>query len=363
MFAQLPLFPEQASAIAPRIDSLLFFLLAVTGTVALGVFVLVVYFSIRYRRRPSNLATPRITGSTWLEIFWSTAPFLIFLVMFAWGAQIYFALAQPPKDALDLYVVGKQWMWKVQHPEGQREINEVHVPLGQPVKLTLTSEDVIHDFFVPAFRTKIDVLPGRYVYTWFTPTAVGRYHLFCSQYCGTNHAGMQGTVEVMPPADYEQWLNLHAEGSLALEGRKLFLKLQCITCHSANAQARAPLLENLYDQLVPLRGGGAVVADDNYLRESILNPQAKVVLGWEPIMPTFQGQVTEEDLIKLIAFIKSLVTGQTPVRTEEALPPPTNPVGVTNPAPGVNQPGVVQPSNSLPSATQPPALPAARNSR
>ncbi|HEY2828205.1 MAG TPA: cytochrome c oxidase subunit II [Pirellulales bacterium] len=329
MFAQIPLFPEQASAIAQRVDSLFFFLLAVTGTVAIGVFVLVMYFSIRYRQRAGKRSTPRITGSTKLELLWSTIPFLIFLVMFVWGAQIYFVLAQPPKNAIDLYVVGKQWMWKVQHPQGQREINEVHVPLGEPVKLTLTSEDVIHDFFVPAFRTKIDVLPGRYVYTWFTPTAVGRYHLFCAQYCGTNHAGMQGVVEVMNPADYDEWLNLRAEGSLALEGRKLFLKLQCITCHSANAQARAPLLENLYGQLVPLRGGGAAVADDNYIRESILNPQSKVVMGWEPIMPTFQSQVDEEDLIKLIAFIKSLGTGQTPIRTEEAQPPPS----ITQPPP------------------------------
>src|SRR5262249_27724277 len=154
------------------------------------------------------------------------------------------------------------------------------------------------DFFVPAFRTKIDVLPGRYVYTWFTPTVVGQYHLFCSQYCGTNHAGMRGTVTVMTPTDYAAWLNLHAEGSLALEGRKLFLKLQCIPCHTGNAQARAPSLESLYGQLVPLRGGSAVTADDNYIRESILNPQAKVVVGWEPIMPTFEGQVDEEDLLK-----------------------------------------------------------------
>jgi cytochrome c oxidase subunit II len=347
LFAQIPLFPEQASAIAPRVDSLFFFLLAITGTVAVGVFLLVLFFSIRYRRRTANQITPRITGSTKLELMWSIIPFFIFLIFFVWGAQIYFALAQPPKDSLDVYVVGKQWMWKLQHPQGQREINELHVPLGQPVRLILTSEDVIHDFFVPAFRTKIDVLPGRYVYTWFTPTAVGRYHLFCSQYCGTNHAGMQGTVEVMTPADYDQWLNLHAEGSLALEGRKLFLKLQCITCHSANAQARAPVLENLYGQLVPLRGGGAVMADDNYIRESILNPQAKVVLGWEPIMPTFQGQVNEEDLIKLIAFIKSLGPGQTPVRTEEAQQPPTitTPPAQASPSPLPGQPELRSPTN------------------
>ncbi len=224
-----------------------------------------------------------------------------------------------------MYVVGKQWMWKLQHPEGQREINELHVPVNRPVKLTLTSEDVIHDFFVPDFRAKIDVLPGRYVYTWFQATKIGRFPLYCSQYCGTNHGGMTGFVTVLSPPDYQQWLNSEAEGSLALEGRKLFLKLQCVTCHSGNAKARAPVLENLYGQAVPLKNGQIVTADDTYLRESIVNPEAKVVLGWEPIMPTFRGQVDEEDLIKLIAYIKSLGPGETPVRTEDASPPPVLP--------------------------------------
>ena len=218
------------------------------------------------------MPTPRIVEWKNLELFWTITPFLVFLVMFWWGANIYLSMAQPPANAIDLYVVGKQWMWKVQHPQGQREINEIHLPLGQPVKLTLTSEDVIHDLFVPAFRTKIDVIPGRYVYEWFTPTEVGTYHFFCSQYCGTSHAGMRGEVHVMDPADYQEWLNLKAEGSLALEGRKLFLKLQCITCHVAGPRARAPILENLYGATVPLRGGGSALADDNYIRESILNP-------------------------------------------------------------------------------------------
>src|SRR5262249_31584243 len=158
--------------------------------------VLVTYFAVRYRRRAGGPAPPRILGSVWLETFWTGVPFLIFLGMFAWGAKVYFALTQPPEDALVVYVVGKQWMWKVQHPEGQREINELHVPVGKPIKLILTSEDVIHDFSVPAFRTKIDVLPGRYVQTWFQATKTGKYHLFCNQYCGTNHAGMIGSIVV-----------------------------------------------------------------------------------------------------------------------------------------------------------------------
>jgi cytochrome c oxidase subunit 2 len=322
MFDELRLFPEQASEIAYRVDALLLFLVIVTGGVAIGVYTVIIYFSVRYRRKSPLQRTPRIIESTRLELFWTVTPFVIFLFMFWWGARIYFTLAQPPANALDVYVVGKQWMWKVQHPQGQREINALHVPLGQPVKLTLTSEDVIHDFFVPAFRTKADVIPGRYVYVWFTPTAVGQYHLFCSQYCGTNHAGMRGEVHVMDRADYEQWLNLRAEGSMALEGRKLFLKLQCITCHTVGPQARAPVLEALYGQAVPLRGGGSALADDNYIRESILKPQAKVVVGWEPIMPTFEGQVTEDELIQLLAFIKSLGPGQTPQRNEQSAPPP-----------------------------------------
>jgi cytochrome c oxidase subunit 2 len=328
MLDQLQLFPEQASEVAYRVDTLLFFMLIVTGSVAIGVYVLIIYFSIRYRRRSPLDRTPRIMGSTKLELFWSTTPFLIFLVMFWWGANIYFTLAQPPVDAIDVYVVGKQWMWKVQHAQGQREINQLHIPLGRPVKLTLASEDVIHDFFVPAFRTKVDVVPGRYVYTWFTPTLVGQYHFFCSQYCGTNHAGMRGEVYVMDPADYQDWLNLRAEGSPALEGRKLFLKLQCITCHTVGPHARAPVLESLYGQRVPLRDGGTALADDNYIRESILKPQGKVVIGWEPIMPTYEGQVSEDELIQLLAYIKSLGPGQMPQRNEESMPPPAQPLNI-----------------------------------
>jgi len=321
MFAEIPLFPEQASTHAERVDTLFFFLLAVTGAVAILVTVLVIYFAVRYRRRPGGPPTPRILGSVWLETFWSVFPFLIFLIMFAWGAQVYFVLTEPPADALEIYVVGRQWMWKVQHPEGHREINELHVPRGKAVKLTLTSEDVIHDFSVPAFRTKIDVLPGRYVHTWFQATKTGRFHLYCAQYCGTNHAGMIGSIVVMEPSEYAAWLNSHAEGSLALQGRKLFLKLQCVSCHSADSRARTPVLEDLFGSTVHLRDGSTVTADAAYIRESILKPRAKIVAGWEPIMPTFQGQVDEEDLIKLIAYIKSLRPGQTPVRTEDAAPP------------------------------------------
>lgn len=321
MFAQVPLFPDQASTSAERVDALFFFILAIIGSVALLVTVLIGYFSVRYRRRSLVARTPSIRGSIGLETFWTIMPLLIFLGMFLWGARLYFSMARPPDDAMEIYVVGKQWMWKLQHMDGQREINTLHVPIGRAVKLTLTSEDVIHDFAVPAFRLKIDVLPGRYVHTWFQATRIGEYHLFCDQYCGTNHSGMVGKVIVMDPQAYEAWLGSRAEGSLALEGRKLFLKLQCVTCHSANARARAPVLEDLFGSVVHLQDNSTVVADESYLRESILRPQAKIVAGWRPIMPTYQGQVTEADLIQLIAYLKALKPGQTPVRTEEADPP------------------------------------------
>jgi cytochrome c oxidase subunit 2 len=320
-FLDVPFVPDSASTIAPQVDALFFFLLGLTLFFTLLVGFLVLYFVIRYRRRSEDEVTPNIEGSMKLEIFWSVVPFIISMFIFVWGATIFFDIARPPEDALEIYVVGKQWMWKLQHPEGQREINQLHVPVGQPVKLIMTSEDVIHDFFMPAFRVKQDVVPGRYHTSWFTATKAGDYHLFCSEYCGTSHSEMGGWIHVMEPADYQEWLNQRAEGSLSLEGRKLFFKLQCITCHSANSMARAPVLEELYGKTVPLQNGGSVVADEAYIRESILKPRAKVVAGWEPIMPSYQGQVEEEDLIKLIAYIKSLRRGETPVRNE-ATPAP-----------------------------------------
>src|SRR5260370_33361275 len=216
MYDQVPLYPEQASKTAERVDALFLFQLAITSTVGVVVTCLIIYFVVRYRRRPGRIATPRITGWTRIELAWSIVPFFIFVVMFVWGAEIFMDVAQPPPDAMEVFVVGKRWMWKVQHQTGQREINELHVPLGRPIKLTLTSEDVIHDFFVPAFRTKIDVLPGRYVQTWFQATKTGQYHLFCSPYCGTNRSRMAGTGIVQEPREYYRWLNNRAAGSLAL---------------------------------------------------------------------------------------------------------------------------------------------------
>jgi cytochrome c oxidase subunit 2 len=327
----IPLFPEQASVHARNVDHLFFYLLGVTGGVALLVCLLLVGFSIRYRRRTEDDQTPRITGWALLEWSWTLAPLLFFASMFGWGLVLYTDNFRPPPDAFEIFVVGKQWMWKVQHQGGQREINELHVPVDRPVKLTLISEDVIHDFSVPAFRMKIDVLPGRYVSTWFQPTKTGRFHLFCNQYCGTGHAQMLGTVTVLPADEYESWLREKAEGSSALEGRKLFLKHQCLSCHSADPEARAPVLEALYGRLVPLRGGRTTRADRDYIRESILYPAKQVVAGWEPIMPTFRGQLTEEELLHLVAYIESLQPGKTPKRNDAS----PAPVGT----PGSGKPG------------------------
>jgi cytochrome c oxidase subunit 2 len=244
--------------------------------------------------------------------------------MFVWGASVYFALARMPDEALDIYAVGKQWMWKFQHREGQREINELHVPVNTPVRVILTSEDVLHDLYFPSFRTKIDAIPGRYTQLWFNATDVGTYHIFCAEYCGTRHSGMIGRVVVMPQNEYEAWLGGGAtEGTLAQRGEKLFSQFACITCHRADSQGRGPLLNGVFGHAVSLASGNTVIADAAYVRESILNPTAKVVAGFAPIMPTFQGQVSEEQLLALTEYIKSLPSSQQ-VPGAQA-PPPTAP--------------------------------------
>jgi cytochrome c oxidase subunit 2 len=321
MFAQVQLFPDQASTMAPRVDALYFVLLAFSGFFSILIAALIIYFAIRYRRKSTKELPPPIHGSISLEVVWSVVPLLIALGIYAWGAQVFFDMHQPPDDSLEVYVVAKQWMWHIQHSGGQREINELHVPLGKPIKLTLISQDVIHNFALPAFRVKQDVFPGRYSTLWFTPTKKGEFPLYCAEYCGTNHSRMVGKIVVMEPARYETWLTTEADDSLASEGRKLFLKLQCITCHNREAQNRAPLLEDIYNQRVPLKSGGSVVADYGYLRESILNPDAKIVAGYEPIMPSYKGQVNEVELLQVITFIRSLKAGDTPPRVESTEPP------------------------------------------
>jgi cytochrome c oxidase subunit 2 len=307
MWKNFPLFPERASALAWQVDGLYFLLIAVSAFFTLLIFVLIFVFAVKYRRSVHPHPV-QIEGSLPLELAWTLIPLGICMIFFAWGSLIYFQEARPPKGAMEVYVVGKQWMWKFEHETGQREINQLHVPVGADVKMVMSSQDVIHSFFVPAFRVKADVLPGRYSSLWFHPTKVGTYHLFCSQYCGTDHSGMIGQVIVMEPYAYQAWLTNGGgvTNTLAENGQQLFAQLGCATCHRSDTQGRGPILGGIFGKQVSLEDGRTVVADENYIRESILNPGAKIVSGFRPIMPTYQGQVSEESLMALVAYIKSL---------------------------------------------------------
>jgi len=334
MWSGFPLFPEQASTVAGRVDALYTFLLIVSIVMTLLIAGLIVYFIIKYRRRTDDELGAPVTGALTLELLWTVIPFIIMMVMFVWGASVYFTLSRPPQNALEIQVVGKQWMWKFQHMDGQREINELHVPVGRAVKLILASQDVIHSFFVPAFRIKSDVVPGRYTTVWFEATKPGTYHLFCAEYCGTQHSGMIGQVIVMEPTQYQAWLSGGtAEGSLTAAGQKLFQDLACHTCHRGDTQGRGPVLDGLFGKTVQLQNGQTVRADENYIRESILNPSAKLVTGFQPLMPTFQGLVSEEQILQLVAYIKSLGTQQAQVTS--GAPSPNEPAG--NPPLGTAQ--------------------------
>ena len=300
------LFPAEASGIAPYVDALYFFLVLMTifGTAFVAILLLV--FSVRYRREKNPVAT-QIEGSTLLEATWTIIPLAIFLVTFVWGALLYFRIYDPPANAMNIYIVGKQWMWKAEHPGGQHEINALHVPTGKPIQLTMISQDVFHSFSIPDFRIKREVIPGRYSTVWFEPTQVGTYHLFCTQYCGTQHSGMVGTVTVMTPADYKKWLEQSNSGqSLAQNGERLFASMGCNSCHNGTAAARGPSLAGVYGSKLTLTDGRQILVDDAYLRNSILNPSEHVTAGFAPIMPTYQGQISEDGLIDLVEFIKNM---------------------------------------------------------
>ena len=302
------LFPREASTIAPYTDALYFFLLAMTlfGVVLVGA--LLIGFSIRYRKERSPVAT-HVEGSTLLEATWTIIPLAIFLVVFVWGALLYFRIYTPPVNSMNVYIVGKQWMWKAEHPGGQHEINALHVPIGRPVQLTMISQDVFHSFSIPDYRVKREVIPGRYSTVWFEATEPGVYHLFCTQYCGTLHAGMIGQITALKPDDYEKWTRESTSGmSLAQNGERLFASLGCISCHSGNAAARGPNLAGVYGSRVQQADGTQVLVNDAYLRDTILNPSQHVVAGYAPIMPTYQGQVSEDGLIDLVEYIKNLQT-------------------------------------------------------
>jgi cytochrome c oxidase subunit 2 len=299
--------PAEASNLAPEVDRIIYTLIALCGAMTLLVLVLITLFCIRYRRGSRVSRAGGNPRSLPWEVSWTLLPLLIFLAVFVWAAKTYFRMSRPPRDAMEINVVAKQWMWKIQHADGRREINELHIPVGRAVKLIMISQDVIHDFYVPAFRTKQDVLPGRYTTEWFTPTKPGKYHLFCAQYCGLNHATMDGWIYVMLPEDYAQWLTQgQPPTSLAAQGERMFHSFGCSGCHAENSKIHAPLLDGIYGKPVPLSDGTIVTADDQYLRDSILLPSKQIVAGYAPVMPTFKNQISEEDLTALVAYLKSL---------------------------------------------------------
>jgi cytochrome c oxidase subunit II len=328
MQSWFPFIPESASTLSGEVDALYFYISGVTVFFTLLISTVVIFFVIRYRRRNAFEIPRPIEGSTKLETLWSVIPLIIAMSIFVWSARVYFAEYSPPKNALEIYVVGKQWMWKFQHSTGQREINELHIPVGRKVKLIMATEDVIHDVFVPAFRIKADVVPGKYTTEWFEATKPGRYHFFCAEYCGMNHSGMGGWVVVMEPAEFDNWLSGNMnQMSPAAAGQQLYESLGCASCHGANGEGgRGPALLGVFGSKVVLNGNQTVQADEAYVRESILNPQAKIASGFGPIMPSFQGQVNEEQLLQLVAFVKSLATNKPETPTTKpatATPKPT----------------------------------------
>jgi cytochrome c oxidase subunit II len=330
----LPLFPEQASTMAAKVDLLFLFILAVLVFFTSLIAITIIVFAARYHRSTHRKAV-QIEGSIALEIGWTVIPLGIAMIIFVWGAVLFFGMNRPPAQAMEIYGVGKQWMWKFQHMDGQREINQLHVPVGRDVKVILASQDVIHAFYVPAFRVKADVVPGRYSYVWFRATKPGRYHLFCAEYCGTMHSGMVGEVVVMEPGEFQQWLaGGPTEGSLAQNGEKLFQQMACNTCHRSDSGARGPNLASLFGSTVTLADGRKIKVDENYVRESILNPQAKIVQGFQPIMPTFQGQITEEGLLQLVEYIKAM-QAQPAMPGDNRNPAAVSPAEATTPKPQV----------------------------
>ncbi len=302
----------QASSWATEWQHLFYFELGIFVFFSVLIFGAIFYFAFKYRRRTRDEVPPATIDYLPLEITWTVIPAGICVVMFLWGAALFVRNALPPATSTEIFVLGKQWMWEIQYSDGRRDINELHVPLGVPIKLTMASQDVIHDFAVPAFRIKKDVVPGRYSTQWFTATKLGRYHLFCDQYCGISHSAMVGWVTVMRPADYAQWVSEGTGGkSMAEAGAGLYYQYACSTCHDTG---RGPSFIGLYGSSVKLNNGQTVIADDAYIRESILNPAAKIVVGYTPIMPTFQGQLKEEQILQLSAYIKSLAKPEDEVR-------------------------------------------------
>lgn len=323
-------FPPQASTFAQSVDGLYFTLIGITTFFTVGIALTIFIMAAKYYRRYPEQVGEDVIESKKLELAWTVIPLFIVIGVYFWGARDFMRTREIPKDAIQISVVGKRWMWKIQHPDGRREINELHVPKGKPIHLKMISQDVIHSFYVPAFRIKQDVIPNYYTSFWFEATEVGEYRLHCAEYCGKDHSIMGGKVVVLEPAEYERWLSGamsvnpfyhprsakplqpapidepgYPENPLVREGKKLFTQLACVSCHRVSS-ANGPSLQGIYGSKVTLQSGGSVVADDNYIRESILNPGAKVVAGYASIMPSFSGRVSEEEILSLIAYIRSL---------------------------------------------------------
>jgi cytochrome c oxidase subunit 2 len=301
------LFPEAASTLAGKVDRLFLFAVAVTAFFSALIAGLILYLGIRFRRRRVDQVGEPERAALALEVTWCVVPLGIALFLFVWGAQVFFEQSRPPAGATTIYVTGRQWMWQVQHGSGRREINELHVPRDRPVRLLMTSQDVIHSFFVPAFRIKQDVLPDRFSALWFQATRAGSWHLFCAEYCGAEHSRMIGRVVVLEPQEYERWLEAGDRAALpgGATGEQLFEALGCAGCHRGDTLAKAPLLAGLFGSRVALADGSEVVADEAYLRESILFPSAKVVAGYQPLMPGFRGRITEDQLLELVRHLKT----------------------------------------------------------
>jgi cytochrome c oxidase subunit II len=310
---RLPIFPIQATDLAVEVDRLYLGLILISALYMALIFLPMLYFVFKYRRGQKVDRSP-VRIKTWkLEVTWTVIPLLMMMGLFGWGASLYYQVERAPADTLEAMVVAKQWMWKIQHVDGKREINELHVPVGETVKLTMTSEDVIHSFYVPAFRVKQDVVPGRYVTEWFRPTKAGTYHLFCAEFCGADHSAMGGKIIVMNPPEYQAWLGTGNPGeTLVASGARLFREMGCSGCHESSTIVHAPRLEGVYGKPVPLNGGQVVTADDQYIRDSILLPASQICAGYSNVMPSYQGHISEEQLLQLIAYIRSLGNAKAP---------------------------------------------------
>ncbi len=352
------IFPVQASTVAPSVDMFYLFMVGISTFFTIAIPLAIIYFAVKYRRRPGNDKARRVETSTVLEITWTVIPFFIVMGMFFWGSRVYFLHGAEDPNALEILTTGKKWMWKFQHKNGRREINDLHIPVNTPIRLKMASEDVLHSMFVPAFRQKQDVMPGRYTYLNFEATRPGVYHLFCNQYCGTQHSNMIGKVVVMEPGDYQKWLGGFTGDPPEKVGEQLFSSLACNTCHAGDSGARGPVLNGIVGTKVALQGGNIITVDDNYLRESILQPEAKVVAGYQPIMPSFSGVVTQDQVNALIAYIKTLPAGQAtgvasapaPTAAGEAAATATNAETTgseaVTPAPAVRQDVAPEPENN-----------------